>query len=221
MSGAIGLHYARYGNGEWMMHIAPAVRADKPPVLLIPPLFEEMNRLRALMAGVMRALAAAGHACALPDLPGTGESERPLDTCGWDDWREAVEAAAASLTPTPIIAAFRGGCLLDEVDGIGHWWLTPVAGAMLIRDMDRAERAGGAPDAGYPIRAPLRAAVAAAEPVAVSPLRTMRLASDPGPADAKLEGAALWRRSEPGDDAALAQAIAQDIASLAATCAAS
>ena len=52
--------------------------ADAPPILFVPPLFEEMNRTRALIAAIMRALAARGYGCWLPDLPGTGESLRAL-----------------------------------------------------------------------------------------------------------------------------------------------
>ena len=56
--------------------------AEAPPVLFVPPLFEEMNRTRALLAAVMRRLAARGHGCWLPDLSGTGESVRELGRCG-------------------------------------------------------------------------------------------------------------------------------------------
>ena len=53
-------------------------RADAPAILFVPPLFEEMNRTRALIAAVMRRLAKRGHGCWLLDLGGTGESERDL-----------------------------------------------------------------------------------------------------------------------------------------------
>ena len=46
---------------------------------------------------------------------------------------------------------------------------------------------------------------------AVAPLRTVRLATDRAEADAKIEGPALWRRSEPGTSAALAEALAADL----------
>jgi hypothetical protein len=37
-----------------------------------------------------------------------------------------------------------------------------------------------------------------AKPAQVAPLRIVRLATDAQPAGVKLEGPALWRRSEPG-----------------------
>jgi hypothetical protein len=42
-------------------------------------------------------------------------------------------------------------------------------------------------------------------------VRTVRLASDRAEADAKIEGPALWRRSEPGNSAELADSIAADL----------
>ena len=79
MSAAAGsLAFARFQSSdgdEWLMRIGAE---DAPPILFVPPLFEEMNRTRALIAAVMRRLAAQGFGCWLPDLGGTGESERDL-----------------------------------------------------------------------------------------------------------------------------------------------
>jgi alpha-beta hydrolase superfamily lysophospholipase len=173
----------------------------------------------------MRALAADGYGCWLPDLPGTGESERPLEEVSWDDWRaavsEAADHAAAASGRSPLVAALRGGCLIDEAaEGAGHWRLAPVAGASLTRDMERSGIAG-VDYAGYAPSASLRAEVAAALPEPVARLRTLRLASDRADADAKIAGPALWRRSEPGRSAALAAAAAADLAGWAKTCAGS
>ena len=88
-----GLYYDRYsvnGRDEWLMRIG---EAEAPPILFLSPLLEEMNRTRALLAGIMRAVAARGFGCWLPDLPGTGESERALEDCDWTDWRDAARAA--------------------------------------------------------------------------------------------------------------------------------
>ena len=49
--------------------------------------------------------------------------------------------------------------------------------------------------------------------------RTIRLSSDPAPADRTIDAAPLWRRAEPGDDPALAALLADDIAAWIATCA--
>jgi alpha-beta hydrolase superfamily lysophospholipase len=216
------LSFDRYsvdGCSEWMMRIG---RAEDPPIVIVPPLFEEMNRTRALIAAMMRALARTGYGCWLPDLPGTGESERTLDEVSWDDWRtavsEAADHAAASGGRAPVIASIRGGCLIDDAaEGSAHWRLAPAAGASLVRDMERSAMAGVA-WAGYAPSLSLREELEAAVPEPEMRLRTVRLASDRAEADAKIAGPALWRRSEPGTSTALAEAAAADLAGWAKTC---
>jgi pimeloyl-ACP methyl ester carboxylesterase len=241
-----GLRYDRYqvnGHYEWRMRIGPE---DGVPILFLPPLFEEMNRTRALLAAAMRQLGHRGFRCTLPDLPGTGESERALESCGWDDW---VEAARAADSPA-LVASFRGGALLDTAEAAARWRFAPVNGASLIRDLERTESAGsgantsprssraksrGARDeflpapfdvardarvqmGGYLIANTLVASVRSAEPAEAAPCRTVRLTSDPKPADAKLDGPALWRRSEPSTSSELTAAIASDIEGWARQC---
>lgn len=213
------LCYRRTQAGDWLMHMGPA---DGPAILFLPPLFEEMNRTRALIAAAMRRLAERGFQCWLIDLPGTGESERALETVAWQDWRDAVAAAGVEIGPLRLVASVRGGGLLDDaVAAPAHWRLAPVAGASLRRDLSRAGLAGGADKAGYPVSEPLLAALDEATPGERPGLRTIRLASDPQPADNKIEGPALWRRSEPGNSILLAESIAEDIADWAGQCAAS
>jgi hypothetical protein len=214
--------YRSDGRQEWMMRIGPA---DAPPILIVPPLFEEMNRTRSLLADVMRALAAQGLCAWLPDLGGTGESERDLRAVSWDEWRHDVMAAAdhvaAAAGRRPLVVSVRGGTLIDDdAAAIGWWRLAPVAGASLERDMVRAGLAG-VEWAGYAPGEALRERLAAAKPDEPSPLRTARLASDAGAADVKLHGSALWRRSEPGRSSELAAAMAADIAEWQARCAGS
>jgi hypothetical protein len=223
VSAALG--YERYASGarqEWMMRIGEAGAA---PILFVPPLFEEMNRTRALIAAVMRKLAERGHGCWLPDLCGTGESEAALETVGWNDWRSDVMAAAEYVAgaagSAPLIASLRGGCLIDDAAaGIGWWRLAPVPGRSLARDMVRAGLAG-VEWAGYSPSPELRGRLEDAEAVDQGPLRVARLQSDAAAADAKLAGPALWRRSEPGNSEELAEAAAADIALWYAQCGAS
>ena len=225
MSSVGGLAFDRYpvdGCGEWLMRIGAA---ESVPILFVPPLFEEMNRTRALIAAMMRALAVRGFGCWLPDLPGTGESERALEEVSWDDWRaavsEAADHAAAASGREPVVAAIRGGCLIDDAaEGAGHWRFAPVLGASLARDLERSGMTGVA-WAGYSASPSLRAELEAALPEPEARLRTVRLASDRGEADAKIAGPALWRRSEPGVSAALAEAAAADLGGWASACAAS
>ena len=224
MSGG-GLGYEAFRSGErqeWMMRIGEAAA---PPILFVPPLFEEMNRTRALLAATMRALAALGQGCWLPDLGGTGESEADLATVQWDDWRHDVGAAADHVRlvagSAPLVASLRGGGLIDDsAAAIGWWRLAPVAGASLVRDMVRAGLAG-VEWAGYAPSAELRGRLGDAVPVDQAPARIARLQTDAAAADVKLAGPALWRRSEPGTSAELAQAAAADIASWYRQCAAS
>jgi len=197
---------------EWLMR---AGRAQAPAILIVPPLFEEMNRTRALIAGVMRRLAKRGQGCWLLDLGGTGESERDLAGVSWDDWRHDVTSAAAHIAEQarpPLIASFRGGALVDDGAKARGWWrFAPVDGAALARDMVRSGLAGGVEWAGYAPSDALKAALEASKPAPAAPLRTVRLATDRAEADAKLDGPALWRRSEPGTSADLADAIAVDL----------
>ncbi len=61
MTHPLGLAFERFkgsGGDEWLMRIG---REDAPAILIVPPLFEEMNRTRALIAAVMRRLARRGH----------------------------------------------------------------------------------------------------------------------------------------------------------------
>ena len=220
-----GLAYETYRSDprqEWMKRIG--ARSARP-ILFVPALFEEMNRTRALAAAILRALAARGHGCWLPDLKGTGESEAPLQSALWDDWRHDVAAASAHVeqaagTP-PLVASIRGGGLIDDsAAGIGWWRLAPVAGASLARDMVRAGLAG-VEWAGYAPSAELRGRLEDATAVDQAPLRVVRLQSDASKADARLPGPALWRRSEPGGSAELAEGAAADIASWYAQCAGS
>ena len=219
--------YERYRTPrtyEWMMRVGDP---RTPPILFVPPLFEELNRTRALIVAVMRALALEGHCGWLPDLAGTSESALPLRDATWDDWRNDVSAASQHVADAsgrlPVIAAVRGGALIDDAAAGECWWrFAPVAGASLARDLDRASLGGGAEWAGYhEARPDLREALAAATPADISPLRVVRLSTDAAAADAKLEGPALWRRSEPGHSAALAAALARDIGEWRRKCAGS
>ena len=233
MNSAGGLAYDRYSSGgsdEWLMRIGPA---DAPSILFLPPLFEEMNRTRGFIASIMRALAGSGYGCWLPDLPGTGESERPLGDCSWESWRAAAQDSAAHVAQassrTPLVASLRGGALLDDAAiAKCHWRFAPAEGASLARDMIRAsmvkaeEMKGPEVElAGYRLSEGLLGDLTAARAAEVPALRTVRLQSDRNEADTKLGGPALWRRSEPGNDPQLAELIASDIKEWSEQCAAS
>ena len=104
------------------------------------------------------------------------------------------------------------------------WRLPPrtelEAGIGLLTLMVRAGLAG-VEWAGYAPSPELRGRLGDAAAVDQGPLRVTRLQTDPAAADAKLPGPALWRRSEPGRSAELAQVAADDIAAWYRQCAAS
>jgi alpha-beta hydrolase superfamily lysophospholipase len=211
--------FAGADRDEWLMRIGDEAA---PAILIVPPLFEEMNRTRALIAAMMRLLAERGFCCWLPDLGGTGESERDLADVVWGDWRHDVSSACAYVTEKagkPLVASLRGGALLDDAAGARGWWrFAPAEGLKLSRDMVRAGLAG-VEWAGYAPSDALKAALSGATPAAVAPLRLVRLETDALAADHKIDGPALWRRSEPGTSDALAEALAADIAAWSASCA--
>jgi hypothetical protein len=117
------------------------------------------------------------------------------------------------------VASIRGGVLLDDAaEARGYWRFAPVDGLALQRDMVRAGLAG-VEWAGYAPSEALKAGLAGASAAEVLPLRTVRLATDAQPADLKVDGPALWRRSEPGTSDLLADTLAADLAEWSRTCA--
>lgn len=214
------------------------IGADGPVILFLAPFFEEANRTRHLLIETMRALGRKGYRCVLPDLPGTLESLTPLDSLDWADWTGAVSAAAAA-TDARHAVSVRGGALLDgAIDVASRWRLAPAEGSALLRDLIRIRMAADREDgvaataadveasalstpfevAGYRIAPAFVGALKAAATVDTTPSRIARLVTDAQPADVKLAGQPLWRRSEPEHDPALSEAIAADIADWIATC---
>ncbi len=82
-------------------------------ILIVPPLFDEMNRMRRVLVSAMRELADLGVCSILPDLPGCNESMARLVDQDLDKWRGAIAAVAEQLGATHI-ASIRGGVLIDN-----------------------------------------------------------------------------------------------------------
>ncbi|WP_375270086.1 hypothetical protein [Sphingomonas sp.] len=192
-----------------------------PTILAFPALFEEANRTRAILVGVLRRLAARGHSVALPDLPGQGESLTPVEAVDLIAWRQAAVAAADSL-PRPVhVIAVRAGALVDaDVPAASRWYWSPLTGQEQRRELTRLRDLGDGEDyAGNLLSDALLAQLGGAEPTLTPAPRIARMESDPRPADVKLPGAAPWRASEPGTDPALVERIADDIHDWIAACA--
>ena len=199
-----------------------------PRVLIVPPLFEEANRLRRTLVQTMRALADRGVASLLPDLPGQNESLVPTVAVDLNQWRSGLADVVAAEPGPVLIASLRGGALVDDgADAAGWWRLAPVPGATLLRTMLRARvasdreagidssidgligEAGHSPLmlAGNMLSPAMVEQLQEAIPVETDPLCTVALGS--GPSD--VAGSPLWLRAEPGEDDAMAAAMAESI----------
>jgi pimeloyl-ACP methyl ester carboxylesterase len=194
---------------------------DGPPLLVIPALFDEGNRLRRLTVEVMRRLAASGIPCVLPDLPGLQESSTPLSTASIELWRRAM-ASLALATGARRVLALRGGALVSP-DGLAGWHYAPVTGASVLRQMVRARiiagreagredkhdalvakgRAEGLELAGYGLGAAMIRQLEQAE----APQDDISIISQH-----MVGGAALWLRAEAGESADQADALAAIVA---------
>ncbi|GAB5488657.1 MAG: hypothetical protein Pars2KO_22270 [Parasphingorhabdus sp.] len=201
-------------------------------VLLIPPLFDEMNRMRRMMVDVMRMLSERDVGTILPDLPGTNESLFPQEEASLEIWTTALKSCLGIHEKCTFIASFRGGCLIDDIsDELPIWRLTPVKGKSLLRTMMRTRIAAdreigitiGMSDlstkvktetielAGNIVARLMFEQLEEAAPKTPNSLRTARLHADSQPSDVKLDGNPLWLRAEPDEDTLLSQSIADDL----------
>jgi hypothetical protein len=200
-------------------------------ILILPPLFDEMNRVRRMLVQAMRMLEAHGCGSILPDLPGCNESLAKLEAQNLASWRAAVLAAAEQLGATHV-AACRGGALLDDaLPDLPHWRLAPVKGQSLLKAMIRT-RIAGAKEEGIALTEAGLMAEAMAGPVSfagnlLSPSMVTQL-GEAVPAELgniverrlgeDVEGSTLWLRAEPQDDAAMSASLAQDWATWSQSC---
>ncbi|MGN7932620.1 hypothetical protein [Sphingopyxis sp. 22461] len=217
---------------EHRLRIDPA-GTPRATVLIVPPLFEEANRTRRTLVLAMRALAAEGFGAMLPDLPGQNESLVPLEQVDLARWQDALVKVAAGIDGPILVASVRGGVLIDHQVKAAAWWrLAPVGGASLLRTLMRArvstDREAGLTSsleslqeeaktrpllvAGNRLSPEMVAQLGTSEAQAVEPLRNIGLGAD------GIAGTPLWLRAEPGEDAAMAAAIAADISAWSTTC---
>lgn len=203
-----------------------------PRLLVIQPLFEEMNRTRRLLSQITARLAAQGVGSWMPDLPGTGDASGTMDWASWQQKIRAIHALLQTPDRTNVgVLAVRGGALLSN--GFrDRYLLAPVlTGAALLRDLLRT-RAMASPDrpsehaerlaarlrleplelAGYAVgpalAASLNAAATDAQGARVTKVGAGGVAGPP-----------VWRQAEPADASQLADDIACDLATWISTCA--
>ena len=219
---------------EHILRITPTA-APRATILFVPPLFDEANRTRRTLVLAMRALASNRFTTLLPDFPGQNESLVPLEQADLASWQNALADTAATIDGPLVIASLRGGALIDHHAKAAAWWrLAPVSGASLLRTLMRAriaaDREAGVTSsldslqtdaataalllAGNKLSPAMIAQLGTAETHPVAPFRTVTLGSG---ADA-IAGTPLWLRAEPGEDTAMAKAIAADITAWSTTC---
>jgi hypothetical protein len=225
-----------YNNGGTKEHVLMFGMDNMPRrILIIPPMFDEMNRVRRMLVTAMRELASQGVATYLPDLPGCNESMAALTDQDLASWRSAVTGAAEQLSVTHI-AAIRAGALIDDaLPSLPHWRLAPVKGASILKTMMRTRIAGDKENgitttaddlmaqarvkhvelSGNLLNLNMIEQLNAAEPAVVPNVRTVTI----GNGEDMILGSALWLRAEPQDDADMSANIAAELDRWSALCA--
>lgn len=196
-------------------------------IMIVPPLFDEMNRVRAMLVGAMRALAGRGLTTLLPDLPGCNESLAPIAEQSIESWKQAIAAAADQLAATHV-ASIRGGALVVGGIALPQWQLAPVKGASLLKTMLRARMAS---DKEAALSSSMESLMADAQsgPLDLSGTRLgaeMLAGLDSAVADdtafeaalGDIAGKPLWLRAEPQEDAEMSAALAAELDRWSASC---
>lgn len=223
----VHLYYETNGHREYCLSFGAAETTRT--ILIVPPLFDEINRTRRMLAQMMRALAERDVRSLLPDLPGCNESEAELSTQSLASWRKAVSDCAAQTGATHI-ASVRGGSLIDDATGLPIWRLAPVKGASLLRTMLRT-RIAADKEAGIVSSSEQLLASATIAPIELSgnllgaDMLASLEAADVAGGDriteatlAEVNGTPLWLRAEPGDDPAMSAGIALHLEHWSASC---
>jgi hypothetical protein len=203
------------GSEELVVYEGPANSATR--LLILPAWFDEANKTRRFTRDVMRRLADAGVASALPDLPGCNESLVSFQTQSLTTWREAAAAAASQLGATHVLTMRAAVAVAPPLPG---WAYAPVAGKSVLRALLRARvlsareagrdetsegllllgRTAGLDLAGYDLGAQMVADLADHD------LKPTDLTGIP---QAELGSPGLWLRAEPDDDPAQAARLAE------------
>jgi hypothetical protein len=211
------IQYAASQSQEHCLCLGPLDAARR--IIILPPLFDEMNRMRRTLVQAMRSLAERGIASCLPDLPGCNDSLSPLDMQSIESWCAAVLSASQAFGATHVFS-MRGGCLLDDAARLPAIRLAPIKGASLIKTLVRAQIAsdkeagitstsdalaqkvlsGSVHLSGYTLSAQLWSDLESAVPAGQT---VQEIALD------TIAGSALWLRAEPDYSADMAAALAR------------
>lgn len=113
------------GGQRFCLHHLAQGGVERGAVLCVPPLAEEMNKSRRMMALQARAMAEAGFEVMQMDLFGCGDSTGEFEDATWEAWIADVQLGMRWLDSTvkaPLwIWGLRGGALLacDAMRGAG------------------------------------------------------------------------------------------------------
>lgn len=215
------LTYCCGDHNEQLLAFGPE-DADRR-ILIIPPLFNEMNRVRHTLVDAMRKLAGEGVASALLDLPGCNESSATLEDQSLGSWHNALATAGDTFGATHFFA-IRGGCLIHGSRVLPTMHLAPAKGVSLLKILIRT-RIGGDKEVGISTTAESLTEAARSGPVELAGnLIGPQLWADLEGAlptgshnvfEVKLDamsGTPLWLRAEPQHDAAMAEGLAATLA---------
>jgi hypothetical protein len=208
-----------YGGGQEQCLCFGPTNATRR-ILILPPLFDEMNRTRRTLVQTMRELAAREVVTCLPDYPGCNDSMAALAQQSISSWRGAVVRAADIFAATHVFSV-RGGGLMDDAPSLPVMRLAAVKGTSLVKTLTRAQIASDK-ESGIPTTADGLAQQALSGTVALAGnMLSAQLWSDldsavPAQSDlisemnlADIQSSALWLRAEPGYDADMAAALAE------------
>ena len=189
-------------------------------LLIIPPLFDEMNRMRRTLVLAMRTLAGMGVSCILPDLPGLNESKTPLHQCQLADWNAAINRASIEANVTHV-ASLRSACVLDgALNALPRWRNAAIGGDRVITQLVRAQMASDKANGIRSFRADydngegggaVHLAGFMLSAAMVQDLNQAALSHVDGAQDCQVDaslGPPLWLRAEPGESPEFARALA-------------
>ncbi len=191
-------------------------------LLVIPPLFDEANKLRRQIVEVMRRLNLAGIDSFLPDWPGMNESLQPLENQTLANWRKESRVVLAHFGASHVLT-LRAGALLAPPQSVG-WRYAPIGGETCLRAMIRARaiasKEAGAPETLDAIEDAGRSGGITLAGWTIGKALFCELGEAPCPenddltdiAQATIGGPGLWLRAEPAEDPVQADALAAILA---------
>lgn len=135
-------------------HRADAPAPEQPAVLVVPALWDEMNRSRRMIAECARRLNRSGIALFVPDLSGTGDSTGEAAEASWDDWLHQLQTIRKWIQACGFrvdgLIAVRAGALLAAASTFDHpmsqsiFWQPIQRGQTAVRQLVRVRVAASA-----------------------------------------------------------------------------